>query len=157
MKRSVFSIVLSMLLSVLMLIGIVPISAFAAKSTERAANSSPNYSEYRGQGMSANSKTGVMVYDDLQAYYKKSQSNVALSTDYRTSTVNRNTGKNLAHEARYTECPNLYVDWALYYDEDIVGNTVVIKYGLSMLDSVQYVDKDGVIAEGKSPIELTAS
>ena len=157
MKRSVFSIVLSMLLSVLMLLGIVPMSAFAAKSTERTANPSPNYSEYRGQGMSANSKTGVMVYDDLQAYYKKSQSNVALSTNYSTSTVNRNTGKNLAHEARYTECPNLYVDWALYYDEDIVGNTVVIKYGLSMLDSVQYVDKDGVITEGKSPIELTAS
>ena len=26
-----------------------------------------------------------------------------------------------------------------------------------MMESVQYVDKDGVITEGKSPIELTAS
>lgn len=157
MKRSVFSIVLTMLLSMLMLIGVMPFSAFASGSTGRSANTTPNYSEYRGRGMSANSKTGVMVYDDLKAYYKKSQSNVALSTDYKTSTVNKNTGKNLSVAAKYKDCSALYADWAIYYDEDIVGNTVVIKYGLSMLDSVQYVDANGVITEGKSPIELTAS
>ncbi len=157
MRRSAFSIFLSMFLSVLMLIGVLPISAMAAGSTAKATGATPNYTEFRGKGMSTDSKTGVMVYDDLKGYYQKSQANVALSTDYKTSTVNTSTGKNLAVAAEYKECPDLYVDWAIYYDEDIEGNTVIIKYGLSMMDSVQYVDKDGVITEGKSPIELTAS
>lgn len=157
MKRTAFSVLLSTFLSVLMLIGVLPISAIAAGGAAKAINTYPNYTEFRGKGMSADSKTGVMVYDELKGYYKKSQSNVALSTDYKTATVNTSTGKTLSHAAEYKECPDLYVDWALYYDDDIDGNTVIIRYGLSMMDSVQYVDKDGTITEGKSPIELTAS
>ena len=156
MKRSRFSIVLSMLLSMLMILGVVPFSALAVGGTSRT-DSAPNYSEFRGKGMSADKKTGVMIYDDLVAYYKRSQSNVALSTDYKTSTVNLSTGKNLSVKAEYKECPDLYVDWAIYFDDDIEGNTVIIKYGLSMMDSVQYVDANGVITEGNSPISLTAS
>ena len=157
MRKSKFSFFLTVLLSMLMILGVFPAPVSGATKSAKSAASSPNYTEYRGKGMSANEKTGVMVYNDLLRYYKKSQKDVALSTDYKTSDVNRSTGKNLSSPARYEECPNLYVDWAIYYDESIEGNEVIVKYGLSMFDNVQYVDKSGTITEGKSPIELTAS
>ena len=156
MKKSRFSIFLTILLSLLMLVGIVPYSALAADGA-RSSKTQPNYDDFRGNGMSADKNTGVMVYDDLKAYYKKSQSNVALSTSYRTVDVNKSTGKNLASNKSYTECPNLYADWAIYYDDDIEGNTVVVRYGLSMIESVQYTDREGNVTTGQSPIELTAS
>lgn len=157
MKKSGFSIFLTIFLSLLMLLGIVPHAAFAAGGSTKAAKTQPNYDDFRGRGMSADKSTGVMVYDDLKAYYKKSQSNVALSTAYKTVDVNTSTGKNLASSKAYTECPNLYADWAIYYDDDIEGNTVVVRYGLSMIEGVQYTDREGNVTVGQSPIELTAS
>lgn len=141
----------------MMVLGVCPFPISAVSNAVKSTKNQPNYTEYRGRGMSPNEKTGVMVYEDLLRYYKKSQSNVALSTDYKTRGANRTTGKNQDSLARYEECPNLYVDWAIYYDETIEGNTVTVKYGLSMFDNVQYVDKNGTVTEGKSPIELTAS
>ena len=127
MRKSKFSFFLTVLLSMLMIFGVFPAPVSGATKSAKSAASSPNYTEYRGKGMSANEKTGVMVYNDLLRYYKKSQKDVALSTDYKTSDVNRSTGKNLSSPARYEECPNLYVDWAIYYDESIEGNEVIVK------------------------------
>ena len=112
---------------------------------------------YRGSGMSADAN-GVMVYKDLAAYRHESARNVALSTDYGTVGPNATNSANKGVDASYAECPVLYADYAVYYDESIEGNTVKIRYGLSMMDSVEYIDADGNVVKGdKSPIELSAS
>lgn len=157
MKKSGFSIFMTVFLSVLLLLGIVPYAALASAERVKPRAANPNYDDLRGRGMSADKSTGVMVYDDLKAYYKRSQSNVALSTSYNTVDVNASTGKNLSSSKAYSECPNLYADWAIYYDDDVEGNTVVVRYGLSMIEGVQYRDKEGNVTTGDSPIQLTAS
>ena len=148
--------VLALFLSVLMLVGALPLGVFAAGTP--SGNATPNYTEFRGKfGMSADAN-GVMIYDDLEGYYKSSKKDVQLSTEYKTVTDN-GSGKNLSTAAYYEECPYLYADYAIYFDESIEGTTVKVRYGLSMMDGVYYVDSaTGEIKKGdKSPIELTAN
>lgn len=156
MRRSKISVALALVLTVFLLAGSLPLSAFAVDyaTTE---NGTPNYSAYRGSGMHADGK-GVMIYNDLSKYHKESARNVALSTDYKVVGPNATNSSGVSTPASYEECPVLYVDYAVYYDDTIEGNTIKIRYGLSMEDSVAYVDKNGTITVSeKSPIELSAS
>lgn len=156
MRKVKLSSVLAMVLSAFMLITSLPMAAFAVTPTIGTGAGTPNYDDYRGNGMTADAK-GVMIYDDLAKYHKKSQSNVALSTDYEVATAKTSTTTTNVVTS-YDECPYLYVDYAIYFDETIEGNTIKIRYGLSMMDSVEYVDANGNITKSdKSPIELSAS
>ena len=156
MRKVKLSSVLAMVLSAFMLITSLPMAAFAVTPTIGTGAGTPNYDDYRGNGMTADAK-GVMIYDDLAKYHKKSQSNVALSTDYAVATAKTSTTTTNVVTS-YDECPYLYVDYAIYFDETIEGNTIKIRYGLSMMDSVEYVDANGNITKSdKSPIELSAS
>lgn len=157
MRKFKLSSVLAMVLSMLMLMTSLPMAAFAVTPSIGTGEGTPDYdSDYRGNGMTADAK-GVMVYDDLEKYYKTSQSNVALSTDYEVS-VPKNSTTSTGVVTPYDECPYLYVDYAIYFDETIEGNTIKIRYGLSMIDSVEYVDANGNVTKSdKSPIELSAS
>ncbi len=157
MRKVKLSSVLAMVMSAFMLITSLPMAAFAVTPTIGTGAGTPNYDDYRGNGMTADAK-GVMIYDDLAKYHKKSQSNVALSTDYGTAGPNASNTANTTTTAKYTECPYLYADYAIYFDDSIEGNTVKIRYGLSMMDSVEYVDANGnYVKSEKSPIELSAS
>lgn len=156
MRKVKLSSVLAMVLSAFMLITSLPMAAFAVTPTIGTGAGTPNYDDYRGNGMTADAK-GVMIYDDLAKYHKKSQSNVALSTDYEVATAKTSTTTTNVVTS-YDECPYLYVDYAIYFDETIEGNTIKIRYGLSMMDSVEYVDANGNITKSdKSPIKLSAS
>ena len=157
MKNRRFASVLALFLSVLTLIGTLPLGVFAFEG--RAAIAEPNYSQLRGQGGMSADNNGVMIYDDLEAYYKKSQKNVALSTEYKTVVANESDGENVSLTATYPECPYVYADYAIYFDEAIEGTTVKIRYGLSMMDSIYYMDSatGEIVKSDKSPIELTAS
>ncbi|MBO4979302.1 MAG: hypothetical protein J6D16_02720 [Clostridia bacterium] len=156
MKNKRLVSVLSFFLSVLMLVGAMPLGVFAAGTP--SGNAIPNYTELRGKfGMSADAN-GVMIYDDLEGYYKSSKKDVRLSTEYKTVADN-GSGKNTVIATTYDECPYLYADYAIYFDESIEGTTVKVRYGLSMQDAVYYVDSaTGKVVKGdKSPIELTAN
>ena len=144
MKRATLSAVLSVLLAVVLLATSLPLVAFAATSSGAA-----NYDAYRGSSMTADRSTGVMIYDALKdaGYYKKSKANEKLSTDY-TAAVGSTTRDFY---------PDLTADWAIYYDGTIKGTTVIIEQGLSEIDAVQYVDKNGNITKGDAPSVLTAS
>ena len=154
MRKSKLSSILAVFLSVVMLMGTIPAVVFAAGNS---TSTKANYDAYRGSGMSADAN-GVMVYDDLASYYKRSRSNVALSTAYSVQGVNAS-GGNVAVTETYDECPYVYADYAIYVDESIQGTTVEIRYGLSMMDSVYYIDSatGEIVAGDKSPIELTAN
>ncbi len=156
MRKFRLSSVLAMLLSALLLITSLPMAAFAVTPSIGIGAGTPNYDKFRGNGMTADAN-GVMVYDDLAAYKKTSQKDMALTVSYETKAGNATNSGTTTSVATYDECSVLYADYAIYYDDTIEGNTVKIRYGLSMMDSVQYVDKDGVITEGKSPIQLSAS
>ena len=157
MRKFKLSSVLAMVLSMLMLMTSLPMAAFAVTPSIGTGEGTPDYdSKYRGSGMTADTN-GVMIYDDLEKYYKTSQSNVALSTEYKVS-VPKDSTTSTGVVTSYDECPYLYVDYAIYFDESIEGNTIKIRYGLSMMDSVEYVDANGNITKSdKSPIELSAS
>ena len=158
MRKVKLSSVLAMVLSAFMLITSLPMAAFAVTPTIGTGAGTPNYDDYRGSGMTADAK-GVMIYNDLAQYHKQSEKDVRLSTDYETVTSSTaNTKTSVSSTATYSECPYLYADYAIYYDETIKGNTIKIRYGLSMMDSVEYVDANGdIVKSDKSPIELSAS
>ncbi|MBO5306081.1 MAG: Ig-like domain-containing protein [Clostridia bacterium] len=143
---------LSVLLSVIMLIGCLPFGVLAAGGGEGTLEL--DYVEYRGDGMSADAND-VMVYDELKDYLVKSKKNEVLASDYKINSALTSTKTAMIVDDRY---PDLTVDWAMYYDKSIDGTTVVVKYGLSEFDSVTYVDSaTGKTMTGKAPRELTAS
>ena len=156
MKNKRFFSLLSALLAMVMLMGAMPIGAVTYEKPE--GNSTPNYTEHRGEGGMFEDSNGVMVYKDLKDHCKTSRKDVALSTEYDTKGVTE-TGAGKTSDAFYEECPYLYADYAIYFDESIEGTTYKVRYGLSMEDGVYYVDSaTGEIVKGNvSPIELTAS
>lgn len=155
MKQKKLCSFLSIFLAIVTMISCLPLGVFAAVGS--AVGNEPNYSEHRGSGMSADAN-GVMVYDDLSSYYQKSQKNVALSTNYKTVKGN-SSGVNVGSTATFDECPYLYADYAVYMDESIEGTTVKVRYGLSMMDSVYYIDHatGEIVPSEESPIELSGS
>ena len=157
MRKFKLSSVLAMLLSALLLITSLPMAAFAVTPSIGIGAGTPNYDKFRGNGMTADAN-GVMVYDDLAAYKKTSRKDMALTVSYETKAGNATNSGTTTSVATYDECSVLYADYAIYYDDTIEGNTVKIRYGLSMMDSVEYIDADGNIVKGdKSPIELSGS
>ena len=154
-NKTVFS-GLSLFLAVLMLIGTLPLGVFAFEGT--GANAKPNYTEFRGENGMFEDSNGVMVYYGIEDYYKTSRKDVQLTTEYKT-VDDSVSASNTSVAAYYDECPYLYADYAIYFDESIAGTTVKVRYGLSMQDAVYYVDSaTGEIVKGdKSPIELTAN
>ena len=150
MRKVKLSSVLAMVLSAFMLITSLPMAAFAVTPTIGTGAGTPNYDDYRGNGMTADAK-GVMIYDDLAKYYKKSQKDVLLSTEYTTKVADKSGSKTRDFY------PDLYADFAIYYDESIEGTTVIIEQGLSEIDFVQYVDAEGNMTTGEAPSVLTAS
>lgn len=156
MKNKRFFSLLSAFLATVMLLGALPLGVFAYEMPK--GNSTPNYTDFRGKfGMSAD-ENGVMIYDELEGYYKTSHKDVKLSTEYKTVDDSAST-PNSNLPAYYDECPYLYADYAVYFDESIEGTTYKVRYGLSMEDGVYYTDPaTGEIVKGDvSPIELTAS
>ncbi len=135
----------SLVLSVMMLLGALPLGVFAAEEGSAAE-------DYRG-AMSED-KNGVMVYDALEAYLAKSAKDVLLPADYYVDGATAPTSTKSTLDTRY---PDLTVDWALYYDNTVEGTTVVVRQGLSEIDSVSYVDAEGNLVTSESPRELTAS
>ena len=157
MRKFRLSSVLAMLLSALLLITSLPMAAFAVTPSIGIGTGTPNYDKFRGNGMTADAN-GVMVYDDLAAYKKTSRKDMALTVSYETKAGNATNSGTTTSVATYDECSVLYADYAIYYDDTIEGNTVKIRYGLSMMDSVEYIDANGNIVKGdKSPIELSGS
>jgi len=147
MKKNRILSFLSLFLSVIMLIGCLPMGVFAFEGDAQSV------ADYRGSTMSKD-QNGVEIYDALVQYRAKSAKDVLLKTDYYVDHAATSTSTNSVLDTRY---PDLTVDWALYYDPSIAGTTVVVKQGLSEIDAVSYVDAEGNVTPGKSPKELTAS
>ncbi|MBQ7380791.1 MAG: Ig-like domain-containing protein, partial [Clostridia bacterium] len=147
MKKNRILSFLALFLSVIMLIGCLPMGVFAFEGDAQSV------ADYRGSTMSED-ENGVEIYDELAQYRAKSAKDVLLSTDYYVDHAATSTSTSSVLDTRY---PDLTVDWALYYDPSIAGTTVVVKQGLSEIDSVSYVDAEGNVTTGKSPKELTAS
>ncbi len=147
MKNKRFLSILSLLLVVMMLLGTLPLSVLAAETD----NSEP----VDCRGAMSEDANGVLVYDALASYLAKSKKGEVLASDYGTKVATSSTKTSTVVDSRY---PDLTVDWAMYYDKSIDGTTVVVKHGLSEIDSVTYVDSaTGKTVIGKSPRELTAS
>ena len=149
---------LSLFLSVLMLLGALPLGVFAVGVEKPQGKATPNYTELRGEEGMFEDSNGVMVYFGLEDYYKASRKDVELSTEYDTKGVDAS-GAGKTSDAFYDECLFLRADYAIYFDESIEGTTFKVRYGLSMEDGVYYVDSaTGKIVKGNvSPIELTAN
>ena len=143
MKRKICSYI-SFFLHVILMVGCLPLGILAF----------PGSDEYRGSYMSEDDN-GVMIYDGLEQYLAKSMKDVVLSTDYTTQGAAESTVHAPTTDTRY---PDLTVDIAVYYDKSIDGTTVPVRYGLSEIDSVTYIDSaTGETVKGESPRALTGS
>ncbi|MBO5305884.1 MAG: Ig-like domain-containing protein [Clostridia bacterium] len=144
MKRNKICSLLCFLLHMVMLIGCLPLGVLAF----------PGSDDYRGSYMSEDDN-GVMLYDDLEPYFAKSIDEVVLSTNYTTQGAADSTTHAPKTDTRY---PDLTVDISIYYDKSIEGTNVIVRHGLSEVDSVTYIDSTtGETVKGKSPKELTGS
>ncbi|MBO4978912.1 MAG: Ig-like domain-containing protein, partial [Clostridia bacterium] len=144
-NRKWFSLI-SFVLSVLMLLGALPMGALAAYGGE---------ADYRGT-MSAD-ENGVMIYDALSEYLVKSVKDQVLLADYETQASSAANSK-VSVATVDTRYPDPVVEMAIYYDKSIEGTTPVVRYGLSEIDHVTYVDSaTGAVTEGAAPKALTAS
>ncbi len=144
MKRKRFCSFLSFFLHVVLLVGCLPLGVLAF----------PGADEYRGSYMTEDDN-GVMIYDDLEKYVATTHKSVLLSTNYKTQIANEPSVLEAVEDTRY---PDLVADIAFYWDKNIVGTNPVVRYGLSEIDSVTYVDAaTGETVKGKSPRELTGS
>ena len=99
-------------------------------------------------------ENGVEIYEALSDYLVKSKKDAVLKTVYQTKSASEPKKTTAKNDDRY---PDLTVDWALYYDRSIHGTSPVIRYGLSEIDSVTYIDRNGAKVEGEAPRILTAS
>ncbi len=156
MKNKRFFSLLSAFLATVMLLGALPLGVFAYEMPK--GNSTPNYTEHRGDEGMFEDSNGVMVYYGIEDYYKTSRKDVKLSTEYKTVDDSKS-ASNTSVVAYYDECPYLYADYAIYFDESIEGTTYKVRYGLSMEDGVYYTDPATreIVKGNVSPIELTAS
>ncbi len=146
MKNRKWLSLISVVLSVLMLLGALPMGVLAAYGGE---------ADYRG-AMSPDAN-GVMIYDALSDYLVKSVKDQVLLADYETQTSSATNSK-VSVATVDTRYPDPVVDMTIYYDKSIKGTTPVVRYGLSELDHVTYVDSaTGAVTTGAAPKAMTAS